>query len=331
VKLARPFAIAAVTLLGVTPAAHAQSRQTFSGTFTTDRPGASSGYRLAIDYVDPDRPGGKPYSVAEVVQTLHAGTRIDTSVPPRCTAEDAELMAEGEGACPPETVVGGGRVDLDTGAAAGSRPRVIENRVVLFNAENELILFTESTNTGNPPSRTSTRTRVEGNTLTSRVPPVPGAPPPDPFVAIKTVRLETKSITAGGRPYLRTPTSCPGRSGWTNSARFTYRDGVQQLVDSRSPCRRGDRKKPRIRVRGVPRSGCVRESFRARVRVAEGSALRRATLSVDGRVVRRTRKKRFGARVAARRLDPGRHRLTVTAVDRAGNRAARTVRFMRCR
>jgi hypothetical protein len=333
-RVERVLAIGVMVLLGAAPAAQAQSRQTFSGTFTTDRPGASSGTRLAIDYFDPDRPGGKPYSVAEVVQTFHQGTRIDTSVPPRCSAGDGELVAEGESACPPETVVGGGRIDVDSGAAVGSTPRVIENRVVFFNAEDELILFTESTNAGDPPIRTATRVKVEGGTTTAMVPPAPGAPPPDPFLAIKTVRVELKTVTVGGRPFIRTPSSCPDGGVWTNSARFTYRDDVQQLVESRSPCRRvgtgRDRRKPRIGVRGVPRRGCVGRAFRARVRIREASALRRATLSVDGRPVRRTRRKRFGARVGVRRLSPGRHRLTVTAVDRAGNRAARTVRFRRC-
>jgi hypothetical protein len=326
------LAILVLALLGATPGAQAQSgsRQTFSGTFTTDQPGASSGYRLAIDYFDPERPGGKPYAVREVLQTFAEGAVIDTSVPPRCTAQDGELMAQGESACASDTVVGGGSLSVDSGAAAGSTPRVIENRVVLFNAENTLILFTESTNAGEPPIRTVTRTTIQGRTLTSTVPPVPGTPPPDPFLAIKTVRLQVHPVTIGGRGYIQTPPSCSPAAGWTNTARFTYQDGAQQLVASRSPCRRADRRRPRIRIRGVPRSGCAAGAFLARVRIGERSRLRRATLSVDGRMARRTRKKRFGVRVHAERLRPGRHRLTVTAVDAAGNRAARGFRFMRC-
>ena len=150
----RIAAAAAATFLLVTTAAvsaaQAQTRQSFSGTLTTQEPSTSSGYRLSIDYVDPANPEGKPYAVQRIVQRLHPGTRIDTSVPPRCAASDQQLMSQGEGACPPASRVGGGRLDADTGMAAGPVPRVIESRVVFFNAEDELILFTESTNAGDP-------------------------------------------------------------------------------------------------------------------------------------------------------------------------------------
>lgn len=320
---------ALVAFLLSAPAAHAQARQAFEGALTSDTPATSSGYRLSIDYFDPANPQGKPYAVQQIVQTLHPGTRLDTSVPARCDASDAELMAQGESACPSSTRVGGGTLDADSGAAGGATPRVIQSRVTFFNAANTLILFTESTNAGNPPIRTSGRVLIGERTMTSEVPPVPGTPPPDPFLAIRKVRVSLDEVSAGSRAFIRTPATCPVARRWTTNGRFTYRDGQSQVALSSAACRRPDRWKPRIRALGIPVS-CARRPFRARIRIGEHTALRRASVTIDGRLARRTRKKRFALRVNTRRLRTGRHRLTVTAVDLAGNRARRTFRVRRC-
>ena len=91
-----------------------------------------------------------------------------------------------------------------------------------------------------------------------------------------------------------------------------------------------DRTRPHISVGGVPRRGCTREPFRARVRIREQSRLRFADLRLDNRRLRRTRRKGFRVLIPARRLRPGVHRLRVRAVDAAGNRTSRTIRFRRC-
>ena len=326
--------ILSVASLAIAPAAAGAARQSFAGTLTSTLPATSSGYRLAIDYVNPEDPNRKPYAVERVVQTLNAGARIDTSVPPRCEASDAELVAQGASACPASTRVGGGELAVDIGMGVGPLPRVIENRVTVFNADHELILFSESTNTEGRPVRTATRTRVSERTLTSQVPPIPAFPPPDPFLAIKRVRLELPALSRGTgarrRHFITTPSSCPASRAWTNTGTFTYRDGVTETVASRSPCVAADRRRPRIRVSGVPRR-CARRDFTARVRIFERSRLRGASLRLDGRLLARTRRKRFSRRIRARRARAGVHRLTVTAVDAAGNRATRTARFSRCR
>ena len=90
-----------------------------------------------------------------------------------------------------------------------------------------------------------------------------------------------------------------------------------------------DNLRPRIRVAGVPRR-CSSRGFRARVTVRDQSALRSADTAVGNRRLRRTRRKSFRVRVPVRSLRRGGHRLRVTAVDAAGNRGRRTVRFRRC-
>jgi hypothetical protein len=225
-----------IAALPATPAA-AQTRQQFAGTFTTEEPGASTGYRFSIDYVNPDDPERKPYAVQQIVQTLHAGARIDTSVPPRCEATNAELIAQGPAACPASTRVGSGEVTVDSGMAAGPMPRLIKNRLTFFNADSELVVLTESTNTPGPPIRTANRVAVGERTLTLQVPPIPAFPPPDPFLANKRARVVLDPISVAGRSFISTPPSCPLAGAWTNRATFTYRDGVSQTVLSDSPCR----------------------------------------------------------------------------------------------
>lgn len=327
------ISVAVAVSLGCAATAQAQSYQEFSATFTTRATSASSGYRLAIDYADPGNPQGKPYSVAKVVQTLHAGARIDTSVPPRCQTPDAELIARGPAACPAETKIGAGDLEVDLGVGAGPLPRIVENDLTYFNADGALILVTESTNT---PAivRTASRVQVGERTFTSMVPPIPAAPPPDPFLAIRRTNSTLDAVTAGGRSFITTPPTCPGSRAWTNTAEFTYRNGTTQTATSPSPCTRpagdggADSERPRIRVRGVPQ-GCAPRSFRARVRVRDDSRLRRVRVTLDGRRVRTTRRGSFRVRVRAARL--GRHRLSVVAADVAGNRAGKSVSFRRCR
>ena len=93
---------------------------------------------------------------------------------------------------------------------------------------------------------------------------------------------------------------------------------------------RRDRAAPRVTVAGVSRSSCVRRAFSARFRIRDASRLRRVTVLLDGKRVKRTKSKLFAVRVPAKALKAGRHTLRVVAVDRAGNRRTMTRRFARC-
>jgi hypothetical protein len=312
-------------------AAQEGSRQTASLLFDERRPGVSTGSKLAVDYVNPADPQAKPPAVQKVVIALAPGTVIDTTVPELCTASNADLMSRGPAACPPGSRVGGGQIDLDTGTPGPGR--VLANDVTMLNNRGELILLLESKS--EPRSRIVARTTVEGGTITSEVSPVPGGPP-DGFTAIKRVRLnlEPRSVE-GERGYVTTPPVCPSEGVWTNTVTFTYRDGVSQTLRDLSPCAESgtaapDGEAPRVRLERRPRRGCVGRAVRARVEIAEaGSGLARAELWLDGRRLLTTEAERFTRRV--RVPGGGRHRLTVVAVDNAGNRSVERVRFRRCR
>src|SRR5215212_446663 len=95
------------------------TRQTASVDLTTTRPGASTGSTIRLHIRNPGDARAKPYSIKTIVFKSAPGTVIDTGALPQCTASDAELMAEGGAACPPDTRVNTGLVRSDTGSSAG--------------------------------------------------------------------------------------------------------------------------------------------------------------------------------------------------------------------
>ena len=278
--------IVAATLLALPGAATGQSDpssyQTAAAPFTTTAPSSPTGLPLSIDYRNPEDPSGKPHSVQKVVLRLHPGTRIDTDVPEKCQASDAQFAQQGASACPPGSRVGVGEAEFDNGAPTEARST--KARITAFNNRDELILFFETTNTPGQPLRVASRGKIEGSTITTEVPPLPGFPPPDSFLAVKTVRETIDTVTRGSgsarRGYITTPGTCPATGRWTNSIAFTYRNGVTQTVASHSPCAPGragstpatarDRVRLLLGLRGLLprptrqfRSRCARRDFRA--------------------------------------------------------------------
>jgi hypothetical protein len=257
----------AATLLALSGVAAGQSEpsyQTASLPFTTTAAGTPTGLQLAIDYRNPDDPSGKPHAVQRLVVRLHPGTRIDTSVPEQCKASDAQFAQQGAGACPDGSRVGTGQTEFDSGSPV--EPRIANTDVTLFNNEDQLILFFETTNTPGPPLRVAARARIEDATITTEVPPIPGFPPPDPFLAVKTVRETFDSVTRGSgassHGYITTPTACPASGYWTNTLTFTYRNGVTQTVPTNSPCTGRTTRRPQLGVRLSYRGGRLRRSGR---------------------------------------------------------------------
>lgn len=312
--------------------------QSASLTFGTQHAGQRTPVSLAIDYFDPADSTAKPPAVKTVVLELASGTKIDDSVPERCTAPDAQLLLLGSSACPPASRVGGGELDVDTGVPGPAR--LLQRNAALFNNDDQMIMLLETKN--GPPSRLVVRLRVEGTRITSEVPPTPGGPP-DGFAAVKRVRLTLDARSSGGgdsaRNYVTTPDSCPS-GGWTNTMTFTYRDGRSFSASSRSPCVPGgagtgadaaDDAPPRVVLRGTPRRRCASDTFTARVRIAEsGSGLRAAELWLDRRRLATTRRHSFERAISVSQLPAGTHRLRAVALDNSGNRGSARARFRRC-
>jgi hypothetical protein len=216
------------------------ARFTYEAAFTAKRPAKAAGFSQAIDYVNPEDPGAKPPAIVRVHVVLPKGSRIDPSVPGVCTATDLELIVDGRDACPPESRVGEGTLSADTGAPgeSGMFPRTIETEVSFFNGERDLVFLAESTNTP-APLRIPAHFEVGERSFTSTVPPLPGAPPPDPFLAIDKVTNSLHYVAAeAGAGYITTPSRCGRKRRWRFTAEVTYRDGVVQKQTAAMRCRR---------------------------------------------------------------------------------------------
>lgn len=321
------FLVSLALLSAAAPAAaQTGSRQTATVKLSEQRPGTSSGLQLGIEYRNPGDPAAKPFAVQRIITTLAQGARIDTSVPAQCDLADADLMANGTRGCPAGSIVGSGVVTLSSADASPTSTMDI----TLVNNANELI-FVAATQ-GAVGARLVIRSPVRGNTITTEVPRLP-AGPPDGATAIRKVGLTIGEVSkkdgANTLGYITTPPVCPGSGAFANAATFNYFDGISQTVPSLSAC--VDRTAPKVAIAGFPRRGCVRRDVRARIRVDDASPLRGSVVRLNGRKVKSSRAKRFTARVRKARMRKGRNRLTVTAVDRAGNRFVRTLRFSRCR
>jgi hypothetical protein len=324
---------AALAFSGVAPArAETGSRQSAKVVFVDKHPGVPSGLAFDVDYVNPSDPNGKPPAVRTVFETLASGARIDTAVPPRCGATDAELMALGEGACPPGSKVGTGYIRIDTGFPEPTR--FFDVDVTFLNNTDQLIFLSRERKTG---ARVVSRAAIKGTHLTSMAPTLPGTPPDGGALDVVHTRFDAIAREVGGvrRGYITTPSACPRGGKWTNTLAFTYADGVTQTIASQSPCARPATRPgsgPRIRLHGVPRGRCARGAFVARVEIADGgSTLRRAILSLDGRRMLTTGRTHFARRIHAERLRAGPHSVSVTAFDRAGDRSSARSRFRSCR
>ncbi|SRR6266540_2589951 len=238
VVLARRWAVAvglAVLALGAASAlaGDAGSYQRAKLKLTNRTPGKSTGLRLGIDYTNPSDPEAKPPAVRRVVLTLARGARIDTAAPEACTASDPELMAMGESACPPGSVVGKGVVTVDTGMPGPER--YVTADVAFFNNDHELIYL--NTVRGSE-ARTVIRAVVRRRVVVTDAPMLPGTPPDGGAIDTVHVHFPALSRRVDGvrHSYATTPRSCPARGFWKNRLEFTYDGDVTQTVTSHSPC-----------------------------------------------------------------------------------------------
>jgi hypothetical protein len=309
----------------------ATPRATVTAVFTSQTPDTSTGRTEFGDFVDPANPEGKPHAAQRVVLKLAEGARFNTVAIPRCTANDAALMASGPTACPEDTRVGQGPVVVDSGVDGPTRLVTVE--FTAFNAQNALILVGKLSEDG---GYIVIRGVITDNTLTIDFPPIPGSPPEGGALKSERIVFSERSDQATGAAYLTTPPTCPASGQWVNTLTYTYRDGVTETVTSASPCQQksgngGPKAKLRIDVRGLPK-GCARRDFTARVRVRGAASLRRLRVSIDHHRVAWTTKRSVARRVDVQglRRKRGRHLVKVYAASRDGRTARKRVYFRTC-
>ncbi len=224
------LAVAASVSLGA-----GYSRQYASYTLSSHKPSHSTAERFRFDYVNPDDPNGKPPAVSKVITILPHGARYDASAPGSCGASDAELMAEGGAACPPDSAVGGGVTTVDTGVPGPDR--FVTADVEFFNNENDPNGEFVYVNTVRGTSaRTVIRADVTKRRTITTVGMLPGTPPDGG--AIDTADLKVKATsTAEGSHYITTPPRCPASGHWTTRLIFEYAGGARQTAKTPTPCK----------------------------------------------------------------------------------------------
>ena len=162
-----------------------------------------------------------------------AGSRLDTSVPGRCTATDEELKQRGEAACPSASRIGSGTADI--------KPMLfptISYTSAFFNDANEQVeLFT-----ADPPAPpVVVHGFIRGNILDSPIPTClnGGFAPrdcPSDQVALKGNVVDIPVYTRGGRSYFTTPPRCPASRRWRSPISFHYGDGSVERLVTEQPC-----------------------------------------------------------------------------------------------
>jgi len=199
---------------------------------TTAQPDASAGLTYAARYHAANDPSGEPPALRHLLIRLPPGTRIDTSVPGRCSASDLEIMIMGESACPPSARVGTGQVTVDqigTGVATYD--------TVLYNADHDVMELVES---GGRVVGIA-HTYQHGTTLDGPVPTcITGGDPPSgcPLDELRLLanHLQIRELSVGDRNYGTTPPTCPSSGYWTLRVTLTYGDGSVDTVAPRAPC-----------------------------------------------------------------------------------------------
>ncbi|MEA2398216.1 MAG: hypothetical protein QOK25_1772 [Thermoleophilaceae bacterium] len=217
---------------------------------STTRPSASAALGYAARYHSASDPSGDPPALRRLVIELPAGTRIDTSVPGRCTASDSQIMFQGESACPSSARVGSGQATVKQfGLASATYDTVI------YNAENQMLELVKSGDT----VLGVVHTYIHGTTLDGPIPTcLTGGQPPNgcPFdeLTLLSNHLEVRPVSAGHgaarRNYGTTPPTCPTSGRWQARVTLYYADGSVDKVWPQAPCsqpRRGRKKSSRRR------------------------------------------------------------------------------------
>jgi hypothetical protein len=209
--------------------ARAAPRQIVTASFTTTVPGAATGLNVAAAYGG----GGQPYGLVHVIDQAPAGTVIDNSGIPQCTANEAVLILLGPAAaCPSRSLVGTGVVNLDLGLPDGLGRLTTD--VTLINAPGAILFFGREPHTG---VALVERGAISGTAISVTIPQIPGLGPGlDAWID-----NERFSITARSG-LLRTPAHCH-TGGWTFHRSHGYVDGVTQMVGVPLACRRRRRSK----------------------------------------------------------------------------------------
>ena len=211
-------------------------RAEVSYSFTTSEPGAPSGFEYRAVIRNPGNPSGEPPALRELIIGGPRGARIDTSAPAICSASDAELKEEGEGACPPGSLIG-------TGSAV-VKPMLFPQltyETVIFNADMQQVELLRA-NPPNPPA--VVRAYFRGREAVSPIPTCLSggyAPQDCPSDQVRLISNELSIppfVNDAGHSYFTTPKRCPKSGAWSSPVILRFGDGVTETLVTQQPCER---------------------------------------------------------------------------------------------
>lgn len=221
-----------LALVASSPALAEAPRAVYDDRFTAQTPGTSTGRHFEVDIFDPADREAKPPAVRRVLLELAEGSRFNTGDLPQCDASDSELVSQGAEACPAESQVGAGPIQIDTGFPGPGRMLISDT--TFFNNQDELIILSNVDGV-----RVPLRGKIRENTLEIEIPPLPGTPPDGGADSGENIMFTRKSTTLPDGTvanYLTTPPVCPDSGIWINRLTYTFADGVKQSFTSLSPC-----------------------------------------------------------------------------------------------
>ena len=222
--------------------------------FGTDRTATATAMELRLAYTNPSDPSAKPPPIRKLTIEAPAGTRFDPTAPAVCGAADAEVMAEGPDACPPESRIGGGTIVVTTGFGPPFDP--FASPTPVFNDGNGWLEVSQDSSQSTTIA--VTRLTVAENRISGTIAATPGGPP-DFQTAVSTVDLGFPAATG----YVTTPPRCPRDRTWSTTATYEFGDGTSEVVHDETPCARR-----RAAIHTRVRPARVRAGKRVKVRVA---------------------------------------------------------------
>jgi hypothetical protein len=253
-------ALAALLLPGAASAIPASGpHETVDMWSSTTKPNTSGALGWSGRYHSANDPDGDPPALRHLTIELPPGTRLDTSVPPRCSASDAEIMVAGESACPSSAWVGSGQATVKQFGLGRAT-----YDTALYNAKDDLLELVKS----GDRVVAVVHTYVHGTTLDGPVPTcLGGGNPPsgcpfDQFTLLSN-HLQVIPISVGQgaarRNYGTTPPTCPRSGRWQARVTLRFGDGSVDTVTPQGPCTR-----PRRRAKSRKRRRCHRHRHRRR-------------------------------------------------------------------